>query len=154
MQRVHRQQQIEVRVNEVSEIQRDAEERAKRVAAAFRDEIDKQWKGFAVLQEEKWLDRDRRISSYEPRIAELEDDTIKIADQIPPLYAILEEFSSAYANAGREWLARSNTLLDQAKLVMTAEIKPSRRQRRKQQALARPEGADNGGVDMDAGLVK
>jgi chromosome segregation ATPase len=146
-------QQIEVRVNEISEIQRDAEERAKRVASAFRDEVEKQWKGFAVSQEEKWHDRDRRISSYDPRIVDVEDDIIKIIDQIPPLYVILEEFSSAYATAGREWLARSNTLLDQAKTLITADIKPSRRQRRKQQALARPEGAEEAGVDMNQGLV-
>ena len=146
-------QQIEVRVNEISEIQRDAEERAKRVASAFRDEVEKQWKGFAVSQEEKWHDRDRRISSYDPRIVDVEDDIIKIIDQIPPLYVILEEFSSAYATADREWLARSNTLLDQAKTLITADIKPSRRQRRKQQALARPEGAEEAGVDMNQGLV-
>ena len=146
-------QQIEVRVNEISEIQRDAEERAKRVASAFRDEVEKQWKGFAVSQEEKWHDRDRRISSYDPRIVDVEDDIIKIIDQIPPLYVILEEFSSAYATAGREWLARSNTLLDPAKTLITADIKPSRRQRRKQQALARPEGAEEAGVDMNQGLV-
>lgn len=146
-------QQIEVRVNEISEIQRDAEERAKRVASAFRDEVEKQWKSYTVLQEERWQDRDRRISSYDPRIVDVEDELIKIADQLPPLYAILEEFSSAYATAGREWLARSNTLLDQAKTLMTADIKPSRRQRRKQQALARPEGAEDAGVDINQGLV-
>lgn len=146
-------QQLEVRVNEISEIQRDAEERAKRVAAAFRDEIEKQWKGFTVSQEEKWHERDRRISSYDPRIVEVEDDIIRISDQIPPLYAILEEFSSAYAAAGREWLSRSNTLLDQARSRVTADIKPSRRQRRKQQALARPEGTEEADVDMNQGLI-
>jgi len=146
-------QQLEVRINEVAEIQRDAEERAKRIAAAFRDEIEKQWKGFAVSQEEKWHERDRRISSYDPRIVEVEDDIIRISDQIPPLYAILEEFSSAYAAAGREWLSRSNTLLDQARSRVTADIKPSRRQRRKQQALARPEGTEEADVDMNQGLI-
>jgi len=146
-------QQLEVRINEVAEIQRDAEERAKRIAAAFRDEIEKQWKGFAVSQEEKWHERDRRISSYDPRIVEVEDDIIRISDQIPPLYAILEEFSSAYAAAGREWLSRSNTLLDQARSRVTADIKPSRRQRRKQQALARPEGTGEADVDMNQGLI-
>jgi chromosome segregation ATPase len=146
-------QQLEVRINEVAEIQRDAEERAKRVASAFRDEVEKQWKSFGVLQEEKWLDRDRRISSYDPRIVELEEDFIRISDLIPPLYNMFEEFSTAYAAAGREWLARSNTIIDQAKTIGAAEVKPSRRQRRRQQALARPEGAEDSDVDMNQGLI-
>jgi chromosome segregation ATPase len=146
-------QQLEVRINEIAEIQRDAEERAKRVASAFRDEVEKQMKTFTVSQEEKWVDRDRRISSYDPRIVELEEDFIRISDLIPPLYNMFEEFSTAYAAAGREWLARSNTLLDQAKTIGAAEVKPSRRQRRRQQALARPEGAEDSDVDMNQGLI-
>lgn len=146
-------QQLEVRINEVAEIQREAEERAKRVASAFRDEVEKQMKTFTVSQEEKWVDRDRRISSYDPRIVELEEDFIRISDLIPPLYNMFEEFSTAYAAAGREWLARSNTLLDQAKTIGAAEVKPSRRQRRRQQALARPEGAEDSDVDMNQGLI-
>jgi hypothetical protein len=110
-------------------------------------------KTFTVSQEEKWVDRDRRISSYDPRIVELEEDFIRISDLIPPLYNMFEEFSTAYAAAGREWLARSNTLLDQAKTIGAAEVKPSRRQRRRQQALARPEGAEDSDVDMNQGLI-
>ncbi len=145
-------EQIEVRVNEVSEIQRESEERAKRVAAAFREEIDKSWKTFAVTQDEKWHERDRRISEYDARFVEIEDELPKIAIQIPPLYEILEEFAKVYAEAGREWLTRSNQLLDQAKLNLPSETRPSRRQRRKQQAIA--SGNGGGSDDLDVDLVK
>lgn len=149
-------EQIEVRVNEISEIQRDAEERAKRVAIAFREDIEKQWKSFAVTQDEKWHDRDRRISEYDGRITEVEDELPKISIQIPPLYEILEEFAKVYAQAGREWLTRSNQLLDQAKLNLPSEVKPSRRQRRKQQAIVNGTTDANGSddSDLDADLVK
>ena len=147
--------QVEVRVNETSEIQRDAEERAKRAAAAFRDEIEKQWKTFAAAQEDKWHDRDRRIAEYDGRMTEIEDQLPGIAVQIPPLYAIFEEFAKVYASAGREWLARSNALLDAAKANIPSDVKPSRRQRRKQKALIDGEdAAPADGEDLDADLVK
>jgi chromosome segregation ATPase len=153
--------QVEVRVNEISEIQRDAEERAKRVAIAFREEIEKQWKSFAVSQDEKWHDRDRRISEYDVRITEVEEELPKIAIQIPPLYEIFEEFAKYYAEAGRAWLQRSNQMLDQAKLNLPSDTRPSRRQRRKQQALAAGDSGapalrsvDADDLDMDEGLIK
>jgi chromosome segregation ATPase len=155
-------EQVEVRVNEVLEIQRDAEERAKKIAAAFREEIEKQWKQFAVAQDEKWHDRDRRISEYDGRITEVEDELPRISVQIPPLYEIFEEFAKVYSQAGRDWLTRSNQLLDQAKLNLPSETRPSRRQRRKQQATSAANGAaqpqlgrpQDDDVDMDADLLK
>lgn len=125
-------QRLEVRINEVFEIQRDADERAKRQGEGFRDVIEKQMKDFIVSQDERWHDRDKRIAAYEPRIADLEEEFPKIQPQIPPLYAILEAFAKHYAAAGREWLAESNKLLDEAKLVAPQEHRLSRRQRKKQ----------------------
>jgi chromosome segregation ATPase len=151
------QERLEVRVNELFELQRDADERAKRVAESFRDVLEKDWKSFVVTQDEKWHERDRRIVEYEPRIADLEEELPKLQPQIGPLYDILDAFSKAYANAGREWLAEANQLLDRARINVPTEIKPSRRQRRKQQALndaqTRPADAPNG-VDLEADLVE
>ncbi len=129
------QERLEVRVNELFEIQRDAEDRLKRTMESFRDVIEKEWKTFSALQDEKWHPRDVRIAEYEPRIADLEEEMPKLQPQITPLYDIIEAFSKAYANAGREWIAEANQMLDRAKVNVPSEIKPSRRQRRKQQAL-------------------
>ncbi len=152
------QERIEVRVNELFELQRDAAERAIRVAEAFRDQLDKDWKTFEVLQDEKWHDRDRRISEYEPRIADLEEEMPKLQPQISPIYEILEAFSKSYATAGREWLSEANQLLDRAKINVPSDIKPSRRQRRKQQAIAQanttPPDESANGVDLNADLVE
>lgn len=152
------QERLEVRVNELFEIQRDAEERLKRTTESFRDVLEKEWKNFAATQDEKWHPRDQRIAEYEPRIADLEEEMPKLQPQITPLYEILEAFSKAYANAGRDWLAEANQLLDRAKVNVPSDIKPSRRQRRKQQALVEGSSApaDNGanGVDMNADLIE
>ena len=152
------QERLEVRVNELFEIQRDAEDRLKRTTESFRDMLEKDWKTFAATQDEKWHPRDVRIAEYEPRIADLEEELPKLQPQIGPLYEILDAFSKAYANAGREWLAEANVLLDKAKVNVPSEIKPSRRQRRKQQALVEASVApiENGsnGVDMNADLVE
>ncbi|MCS6848150.1 MAG: hypothetical protein RMN52_10595 [Anaerolineae bacterium] len=151
------QERLEVRINELFEIQRDAEERAKRAADAFREQIEKEWRAFAVAQDEKWFERDRRISELEPRIAELEEELPKLQPQITPLYEIIEAFSQAYANAGREWLAEANRLLDQAKINVPSEIKPSRRQRKKRQAQAEAQAApleQPDEVDLAADLVE
>ena len=56
-------------------------------------------------------------------------------------------FARHYAEAGREWLAKSGPLLDRAKATLPADpIVLSRRQKRKQQTdkareIARPEGS-------------
>jgi len=152
------QERIEVRVNELFELQRDADERAKRVAEAFREHIEKEWKAFAGSQDEKWSERDRRIAEYVPRLDDLEEEMPKFQPQIGPLYDILDSFSKAYAQAGREWLAEANQLLEKARINIPTEIKPSRRQRRKQQALAvahtMPAGETKNGVDLDEDLVE
>jgi hypothetical protein len=154
-------QRIEVRVNEIFEIQRDAEERAKRVADVFREQIEKEWRTFAVSQDEKWHERDRRIAEYEPRITEVEDEWPKYQPQITALYEVVEAFCKAYAQAGRDWLAEANTLLDRAKITMPSDIKPSRRQRRKQQAQLEAHTKQSAsaqdsvdGVDLEADLVE
>lgn len=151
------QERLEVRVNELFEIQRDAEERVKRTVEAFHEQIEKEWKSFVVAQEEKWFERDRRVSELEPRIAELEEELPKIQPQIGPLYEIIEAFSKAYANAGREWLAEANQLLDRAKIHLPSETKPSRRQRKKRQAQAEAQAAPEDGlpeVDLSADLIE
>jgi chromosome segregation ATPase len=136
------QARLEVRLNEVVEIQRDAEERAKRQADEFRDTLEKEWKSFSVTQEEQWFERDRRIADYEPRLDAIEEELPTYLPQITPLYDILEAFSKAYAAAGREWLGQSNQLLDRAKQNIPSDTKLSRRQRRKQKSetvLPKPE---------------
>ena len=150
-------ERLEVRINELFELQRDAEERMKRAVDAFREQIEKEWRTFTVSQEEKWFERDRRLSEFEPRIAELEEEVVRLQPQITPLYQIIEAFSKAYANAGREWLAEANQLLDQARINVPSEIKPSRRQRKKRQAQVEPQAtADElpGEVDLAADLVE
>ncbi|MCW1969973.1 MAG: hypothetical protein KIH69_017815 [Anaerolineae bacterium] len=135
---------MEVRINEVFELQRDAEERAKRIAETFKDKIEKLQQEFIVAQDEKWHPRDKRISEQDERIDLIEGEFSKIPT-IMPIYEIFEVFSRHYAEAGREWLAKSGQLLDRAKATLPAEpITMSRRQKRKQQSdkareIARPE---------------
>ncbi|HEY3377635.1 MAG TPA: hypothetical protein VGL77_09090, partial [Armatimonadota bacterium] len=149
------QARLEVRLNEVVEIQRDAEARAKRQADEFRDQIEKDWKAFVVEQEEKWFERDRRIADYEPRLVTVEEEIPTLMPQVTPLYEILESFAKAYAASGREWLALSGQMLDRARMNTPSETKMSRRQRRKKSADAgslKPDADDadhNPGVNDD-----
>jgi chromosome segregation ATPase len=144
------QARLEVRLNEVVEIQRDAEGRAKRQADEFRDVMEKDWKSFTVAQEEKWFERDRRIADYEPRLLAIEEELPTYMPQVTPLYEILEAFSRAYASAGREWLAQANQLLDRAKMNIPNDTKLSRRQRRRKSAETESlKPAPNGGAPHD-----
>lgn len=137
-------ERFEVRLNEVIEIQRDNEARAKRQADEFRDLMDKNWKGFVVSQEEKWHDRDKRIADYERRLNALEEELPKYQPQILALYELVEAFSKAYAAAGREWLSQANQMLEKARLNLPSEVNLSRRQRRKLKTQAEAEAA--GGI--------
>lgn len=125
---------LEVRINEIFEIQRDAEERAKRVADDFRESIQKEVRSFMVAQDEKWHPRDKRIADYEPRIEAVENELPRFEPMILPLYDLFEASMKAYARAGREWLAEGSTLLDKARLNLPVDNKLSRRQIRKRQA--------------------
>ncbi len=151
-------ERFEVRLNEIIEIQRDNEARARRQAEEFRESIAHEWKAFVVSQEEKWHDRDKRIADYEPRIDAVEAELPKFEPQILPLYDILEAFSKAYANAGREWLTQANQLLDHARINLPSDIHLSRRQRRKAKAQTAAETslatvAGGNGADEDEDLV-
>jgi chromosome segregation ATPase len=146
-------ERLEVRINELFELQREAEERAKRAADAFREQLEKEWRLFAIAQDEKWFERDRRYSELELRTAELEDEVPRFQPQLNLLIAILEAFAKAYAEAGREWLAESNRLIDQLKALLPSEVKPSRRQRKKRQAQAEPPPEPKDGVDLSADLI-
>lgn len=66
---------LEVRINEFAEIQRDGEDRAKRVADEFREAIQKEIRSFMVAQDEKSHPRDKRIADYEPRIEAIENES-------------------------------------------------------------------------------
>jgi chromosome segregation ATPase len=146
-------ERLEVRINELFELQREAEERAKRAADAFREQLEKEWRLFAIAQDEKWFERDRRYSELELRTAELEDEVPRFQPQLNLLIEILEAFAKAYAEAGREWLAESNRLIDQLKALLPSEVKPSRRQRKKRQAQAEPPPEPKDGVDLSADLI-
>lgn len=137
---------LEVRVNEIAEIQREGEDRAKRVADEFREVIMKEIRSFMVQEQEKWHPRDRRIADYEPRIAFLEEQITMFQPQINPLYEILEAFTKSYAQAGREWLAEANKLFEAAKVNLPSEAKPSRRQLRKKQAQQTAEAQQANGI--------
>jgi chromosome segregation ATPase len=144
------QARLEVRLNEVVEVQRDAEERTKRQADEFRDTLEKDWKTFSVAQEEKWFERDRRIADYEPRIVAIEEELPTIRPQFMPLYEIVEAFSKAYAAAGREWLSQANQMFERAKLNFPSEARLSRRQRRRQQAETGVPKVDSNGATPGA----
>ena len=135
-----------MRVNEIAEIQREGEDRAKRVADEFREVIQKELRSFMVQEQEKWHPRDRRIADYEPRIAVLEQDITVFQPQINPLYDILEAFTKAYAQAGREWLSEANVLFETARLNLPNEAKPSRRQVKKRQAQQAAEAQQANGT--------
>ncbi|MCS6774636.1 MAG: hypothetical protein NZ693_11065 [Thermoflexales bacterium] len=147
--------QLEARIHEVFELQRDAEERMRRAMEAFRAQAEKDWKAFVVEQEEKWHDRDRRIAAQAERLDLIEEELPVFQPQINALYDILEAFSRAYANAGREWMAEANQLFERARTAIPSEVKPSRRQRRKQRAQAQPAPANaESDVDLNADLVQ
>lgn len=125
---------MEARINELFEIQRDAEERTKRQTESFKDRIDKDWLDFATSQNEKWFDRDRRISEYDGRFDEVEDELAKIPS-LHPLYGLIELMAKQQAAAGREAFAALSARLDEARTTSTSDVRLSRRQKRKRSTL-------------------
>lgn len=149
------QERIEVRLNEFAELQREAERRAQRAIETFQAQIEKEWKAFAVEQDERWHERDQRISQFEGRLAEVEEELPIFQPQIDALFEILEALSQAYANTGREWLAQAGALFERARASRPDRVVLSRRQRRKQRAQTAQTQADAANAaDLDADLVQ
>lgn len=121
---------LEARFNELFEIQRDGADKARRIADEFRDTIQKEWRAYEVSQAARWTDRDRSVADLTLRVEALEETAARIALQMQGLYDILDQWSKAYAEAGRAWLTQSNKLIDDARATIPSEIKLSRRQRK------------------------
>ncbi|MBX7212883.1 MAG: hypothetical protein K1X39_02610 [Thermoflexales bacterium] len=139
---------LEARFNELAEIVRDNIDRTKRISDEFHDTIEKEWKAFAVSQDEQWAERDRRGADLNPRLETLEEAVARLPLQINPLYEMFEAWAKAYAETGRAWLVQSNKALDEARTAVPSDVKLSRRQRKKIEAQRQEPGDEPADPDL------
>ena len=139
---------LEARFNELAEIVRDNIDRTKRISDEFHDTIEKEWKAFAVSQDEQWAERDRRGADLNPRLETLEEAVARLPLQINPLYEMFEAWAKAYAETGRAWLVQSNKALDEARTAVPSDVQLSRRQRTKIEAQRQEPGDEPADPDL------
>jgi chromosome segregation ATPase len=96
---------IERRQNEMSEMQRLAEDRQKRVMETWQSDREKEWERFRLQHEERWKENARFNEKRHRRLEALEEYIKLLREQIEALWEIPDAWAQAIMVGPREWLA-------------------------------------------------
>ncbi len=100
-------ERMERRINEITEIQRLAEDRFRQEWATFKADDQKRWANYLLAQDERAQDVERRLSRLTDQLAQLQDglqgldDVVKMSDEqirkrLQGLAAIAQEWLNEY----------------------------------------------------------
>lgn len=97
-------QKIERRINEITEMQRLAEDRIRQEWVTFKADDQKRWTGFSLSQDEALKELHKGIDRVEERMTELEDNAQSLHDQIEQTTDTTERQLEELMNWAHEWL--------------------------------------------------
>lgn len=105
-------EQVERRINEITEMQRLAEERFRQEWTTFKADDQKRWANYTLSQNEHRSEMERQIKELKERVTILEDGSQEIRDQIRQLSAHSEKQLQALLSSVREWVADYEEIMD------------------------------------------
>jgi myosin heavy subunit len=108
-------QKLERRVNEVSEMQRLAEERARQEWIAFKAEDQKRWTSYTLSQDETGRELRASLQSTLARIVVLEEPIQTLQDQLHQTTDATEHQLQELMNWAHEWLTSSERIMGHGK---------------------------------------
>jgi len=97
-------QKLERRINEVTEMQRLAEDRLRQEWITFKADDQKRWTGYTLSQEESIRDIRKTLDRYEGRITEVDDAAQTLQDQLHQTTDATEQQLQELMNVAHEWL--------------------------------------------------
>lgn len=97
-------QKIERRINEITEMQRLAEDRIRQEWVTFKADDQKRWTGFSLSQDEAQKELHKGLSRIEERMTTLEDTTQALHDQVEQTTDTTERQMEELMNWAHEWL--------------------------------------------------
>lgn len=105
-------EQVERRINEITEMQRLAEERFRQEWTTFKADDQKRWTNYTLSQNEHRSEIERQIKELKERVTILEDGSQEVRDQIRQLSAQSEKQLQSLLSSVRAWVADYEEVMD------------------------------------------
>lgn len=112
---------LERRINEVTEMQRLAEERLRQEWVTFKADDQKRWTGYTLSQDEGTKDVRRIMQKIEERIDPVYDSIQTIQDQLLQTTDVTEQQLQELMNVAHEWLAAYERIMGHGKTTKKAK---------------------------------
>ena len=106
---------LERRINEVTEMQRLAEDRLRQEWVSFKVDDQKRWTGYSLSNEESFRDIRKDLQKTEDRITPLDDATQVLQDQMHQITDTTEKELQEIMNVAHEWLASYQRIMGHGK---------------------------------------
>jgi exonuclease VII small subunit len=106
---------LERRINEVTEMQRLAEDRLRQEWVTFKGDDQKRWTGYTLSQDEGTKDVRRLVQKLEERISPLDESIQTIQDQVHQTTDATEQQLQELMNVAHEWLSAYERIMGHGK---------------------------------------
>ena len=106
---------LERRINEITEMQRLAEERLRQEWVSFKADDQKRWTGYSLSSEESFRDIRKDVQKYDQRINTLDDIVQVIQDQIHQTTDTTEQQLQELMNVIHEWMTAYERIMGHKK---------------------------------------
>lgn len=106
---------LERRINEVTEMQRLAEDRLRQEWVTFKADDQKRWTGYTLTQDEGTKDIRRDVKKLEERISPLDESMQTLQDQLHQTSDATEQQLQELMNVAHEWLTAYERIMGHGK---------------------------------------
>jgi len=106
---------LERRINEVSEMQRLAEDRVRQEWVTFKADDQKRWTGYSLSQEEGMRELRKDMDRLEERVTSLDDSSQVLQDQLHQTAGTTEQQLQELMNVAHQWLTAYERIMGHSK---------------------------------------
>lgn len=106
---------LERRINEVTEMQRLAEDRLRQEWVTFKADDQKRWTGYTLAQDETSKDLTRTVTKLEERFGKLDESAQTLQDQMHQTADATEQQLQELMNVAHEWLSAYERIMGHGK---------------------------------------
>ncbi|MCF6278640.1 MAG: hypothetical protein L3J16_07830, partial [Anaerolineales bacterium] len=108
-------QRMERRINEITEMQRLAEDRLRQEWVTFKADDQKRWTGYGLAQDETMKHLQKTMEKIERRLTALDDTSQTIQDQLQQTTDVTEKQMQELMNWAHEWLSSYERVMGHAR---------------------------------------
>jgi chromosome segregation ATPase len=112
---------LERRINEVTEMQRLAEDRLRQEWVTFKADDQKRWTGYTLSQDEGTKDVRRLVQKLEERISPYDERIETVQDQMHQTASATEQQLQELMNVAHEWLSAYERIMGHGKAAKKAK---------------------------------